>query len=189
MITCLSCEKTKIKANGLCYDHYHANRLNISYEEWRERERARKRESYKAERKDPKRTELSKERARRYGRKKRSTPHGRAIDNIARDLRAVCNKVGSNLAKSNLMKSLYNASELRIHLEKQFTKEMTWNNYGTVWHIDHIKPRKAFLVEYEQGKYESMEDMLRDMNSLKNLKPLNKKENIKKSSYYKGRKY
>ena len=48
MITCLSCEKTKIKANGLCYDHYHANRLNISYEEWRERERARKRESYKA---------------------------------------------------------------------------------------------------------------------------------------------
>ena len=32
-------------------------------------------------------------------------------------------------------------TELKIHLEKQFTKGMTWKNYGFYgWHIDHIIP-------------------------------------------------
>lgn len=31
--------------------------------------------------------------------------------------------------------------ELREHLEKQFTDDMTWNNHGILgWHIDHIIP-------------------------------------------------
>jgi hypothetical protein len=30
-------------------------------------------------------------------------------------------------------------SELKIHLENKFTKNMNWNNYGE-WHIDHIIP-------------------------------------------------
>ena len=31
--------------------------------------------------------------------------------------------------------------ELKIHLEKQFTKGMNWENYGFYgWHIDHIRP-------------------------------------------------
>lgn len=32
---------------------------------------------------------------------------------------------------------------LRIHLQKQFTKGMSWSNYGK-WHIDHIKPCASF---------------------------------------------
>jgi hypothetical protein len=31
-------------------------------------------------------------------------------------------------------------SDLTDHLEKQFVSGMTWNNYGDVWEIDHIKP-------------------------------------------------
>ena len=32
---------------------------------------------------------------------------------------------------------------MRAHIEKQFTKGMTWENYGA-WHIDHIMPCAQF---------------------------------------------
>ena len=30
--------------------------------------------------------------------------------------------------------------EFKLHLEKQFNKNMTWENYGTYWEVDHIQP-------------------------------------------------
>jgi hypothetical protein len=30
--------------------------------------------------------------------------------------------------------------EFKLHLEKQFDKNMTWENYGTYWEVDHIQP-------------------------------------------------
>jgi 5-methylcytosine-specific restriction endonuclease McrA len=30
--------------------------------------------------------------------------------------------------------------EFMLHLENQFTPEMTWKNYGTYWELDHIIP-------------------------------------------------
>lgn len=34
--------------------------------------------------------------------------------------------------------------QLAIHLESTFKRGMTWKNYGTVWHVDHIIPCSAF---------------------------------------------
>ena len=34
--------------------------------------------------------------------------------------------------------------ELKNHIERQFTKRMTWDNYGTYWHCDHITPVSYF---------------------------------------------
>lgn len=34
--------------------------------------------------------------------------------------------------------------QLRAHLERQFCARMSWANYGTAWHIDHIIPCSAF---------------------------------------------
>lgn len=34
--------------------------------------------------------------------------------------------------------------KFKLYLEKQFFPEMTWNNYGKVWEIDHIKPCSLF---------------------------------------------
>jgi hypothetical protein len=34
--------------------------------------------------------------------------------------------------------------QFRRHLESQFTRGITWENYGTHWHVDHIIPCKAF---------------------------------------------
>ena len=30
--------------------------------------------------------------------------------------------------------------EFKLHLEKQFDQNMTWENYGTYWEVDHIQP-------------------------------------------------
>lgn len=64
----------------------------------------------------------------------------------------------------------YSLEDLKRHLEKQFTKEMSWNNYGSCWWIDKIIPRCAYHNMNEIGKCWS----------LKNLRPLRKNECISK---------
>jgi hypothetical protein len=74
----------------------------------------------------------------------------------------------------------YTLNELIVHLEKQFTEEMTWENYGSYWHIDHIKPRSWFT-------YQSPEDSdFKECWSLTNLKPLSAEENRLKSNKFEG---
>jgi len=42
---------------------------------------------------------------------------------------------------------------LKNHLELQFLPEMSWENHGTVWEIDHIKPCASFdLTDPNQQK-------------------------------------
>lgn len=70
----------------------------------------------------------------------------------------------------------YTTRDLISHLEKQFRDGMTWENYGTVWHIDHIIPKSFF-------KYENYEDeMFKKCWSLENLQPLFAKENLSKNN-------
>lgn len=73
----------------------------------------------------------------------------------------------------------YTIKELRCHLEKQFTLEMTWDNYGSYWHIDHIKPISLF-------KYTTPEDPeFKKCWALENLQPLEASENRRKNNSYK----
>lgn len=65
----------------------------------------------------------------------------------------------------------YNVSQLKQHLENQFTPEMSWDNYGSYWEIDHIIPKNCF-------NYEKPEDYdFKICWSLLNLRPLSKQEN------------
>jgi hypothetical protein len=62
--------------------------------------------------------------------------------------------------------------ELRSHLEKQFKEEMSWDNYGSVWDVDHIIPCRAFdLIKKEH--------VIKCWN-YRNLRPLIKAENNSK---------
>lgn len=70
--------------------------------------------------------------------------------------------------------------EFRTHLESQFTEGMTWDNYGE-WHVDHKKPCAAFNLSKEEDQ--------RICFHYTNMQPLWKEENIKKSSFYEGKKY
>lgn len=61
---------------------------------------------------------------------------------------------------------------IKIHLEKQFTTGMTWDNYGK-WHIDHIMPCASFdLTDPEQQK---------KCFHYSNLQPLWAVDNLRKS--------
>ncbi len=66
----------------------------------------------------------------------------------------------------------YTVQELKDHLEKQFDENMNWQNYGSYWHIDHIYPQSLL-------PYDSMEHInFKICWDLKNLRPLEAKENI-----------
>jgi len=68
----------------------------------------------------------------------------------------------------------YSIEELKVHLENQFTEEMTWENYGTFWSIDHIIP---------QSLYNFLDkDEIKKCWCLKNLRPLKIKDNASKSN-------
>ncbi len=74
------------------------------------------------------------------------------------------NKVGS--AVRDLGCSL---SELREHLEQQFHPGMSWDNYGSVWEVDHILPLANYKLD-DRGTY-------RRLAHYTNLQPLLISEN------------
>ena len=64
------------------------------------------------------------------------------------------------------------ASKLKSHLEKNFTENMTWDNYGD-WHVDHIKPCSSFDLTLDEEQ--------RKCFHYSNLQPLWAKDNLAKS--------
>jgi hypothetical protein len=69
----------------------------------------------------------------------------------------------------------YTPQQLIEHLEKQFSDEMTWDNYG-LWHVDHKHPISLYNIE-KIGDDEFLKCW-----SLDNLQPMWGSENIKKSN-------
>jgi len=65
----------------------------------------------------------------------------------------------------------YSPDELVVHLENQFTEDMTWDNYGE-WHVDHRLPITSFKFQ-EVGDNEFMRCW-----ELNNLQPMWGDENI-----------
>ena len=62
----------------------------------------------------------------------------------------------------------YNLEQLKEHLESQFTPEMSWDNQGSYWEIDHIIPQNTFSFETENDLG------FKICWSLMNLRPLEK---------------
>jgi 5-methylcytosine-specific restriction endonuclease McrA len=70
----------------------------------------------------------------------------------------------------------YSPEQLKEHLENQFDSKMTWDNYGTYWHIDHIYPQS--LLPYDSLEHPNFQKCW----ALENLRPLEAKANIKKGN-------
>lgn len=72
----------------------------------------------------------------------------------------------------------YTLKDLIKHLESLFDQNMTWENYGSYWHVDHIKPRSLF-------KYTSSDDPeFKKCWALENLQPLEKTANFRKNNTF-----
>lgn len=69
----------------------------------------------------------------------------------------------------------YGMDELRDHIERQFTKGMTWENMGD-WHVDHIVPVASFNFTSPE------DDEFKACFALTNLRPMWARENQRKSA-------
>jgi len=65
-------------------------------------------------------------------------------DNLRHRLKKIMGKVkrGGTEHRNNLTGC--STKQLAAHLEATFKRGMTWNNYGTLWHVDHIIPCASF---------------------------------------------
>jgi hypothetical protein len=64
------------------------------------------------------------------------------------------------------------------HLESKFDDKMTWDNYGSYWHVDHIRPCASFnLLDPEEQKI---------CFHYTNMQPLEAIENIRKGDKWDG---
>jgi hypothetical protein len=66
--------------------------------------------------------------------------------------------------------------ELKNYIENKFTNGMTWENYGKMWHIDHIIPCSAWDVTSDMESYYCW--------NFRNLQPLLASENKRKKDKY-----
>ena len=64
--------------------------------------------------------------------------------------------------------------EFKVYLESKFDDKMNWENQGSYWHMDHIKPVSLATNEQE----------LIELNHYTNFQPLEKYENLSKSNKY-----
>jgi len=66
--------------------------------------------------------------------------------------------------------------ELRAYISKMFQEGMTWDNYGSCWHLDHIRPCSSFDLEQESEIEKCFQ--------YTNLQPLFAEDNLKKGEKY-----
>ncbi|UYE95733.1 hypothetical protein HAAEEKHM_00013 [Sinorhizobium phage AP-16-3] len=112
--------------------------------------------------------------AKAHNDKRRSTPKGHLEWTMRTAVRRALG--GNEKAKRRTFDLLgYTVDDLKRHLEAQFTRGMSWENYGE-WHIDHILP--LAIHEYESAE---CPDFKRAW-ALTNLQPLWAKDNMSKGA-------
>lgn len=105
---------------------------------------------------------------------RRESPKERLKNNIKKRIKKSFRDKRKSLGKFEDILG-YSVRGLAAHLEKQFTKGMSWSNYGE-WHIDHIIPDCLFKYEDENN------DEFKASWSLSNLRPLWREENLRKNN-------
>ena len=152
---CKNCESVRRKELRLARPpKYDSKKTRIYNRRWREKDPAKARALH-----------------RRYAARRRERVQYRVHQTISVGIRqSIAGKSGRSWEKL----VSFTLQELIIHLERQFSGRMSWANYGTHWHIDHIRPISSFRIS-------SVNDpAFQDCWSLPNLRPLRKIENLSK---------
>ena len=160
-------------SSGFCRSCYMVNwankykdKLNKYNSEYRQKNRERIAESVKNWRSNNRSQQND------YYAKKRKNPQFR----LAHNLRSRLYDFLQGKIKHKCTKELVGCSwiEFVSYIESQFDSCMSWDNYGTYWSIDHIKPLIAFdLTDPTQ---------LEEACNFKNLRPITITENCSKAT-------
>ena len=118
--------------------------------------------------------EKTKSSAREYQKRKRKDNSFRLSKNLSKAIWECLKGKKSNKNWEDFVS--FTLQDLKLHLEERFKESMTWDNYGSFWHLDHIKPLSWFNLETEFEKAWS----------LNNLQPLEAKLNLSKNNKYEG---
>jgi hypothetical protein len=100
------------------------------------------------------------------------------IFSIKNNLRCRINSSIKNNSKLSTSIDLLGCSieEYKLYLEKQFDENMNWENWGTYWEIDHIKPLCTFDLSLKENQLLAFNHQ--------NTQPLEKIKNRTKSKKY-----
>ena len=163
-------EKNKEEINEKALKYYHDNRDErlIKMKRYRDNNKEKIKDGKVKYRKNNKEKireysntyyENNKEKILEYNRKRnKDNPH---IVGWRSVLKSYFRRLGKKKEGSTIDLLGYSATELKDHLEKQFTDGMSWENYGE-WHIDHIRPLSSFPPDTPPHI----------VNALSNLQPL-----------------
>lgn len=107
-------------------------------------------------------------------RRREKDPKHKVRKSLSRTLRGVMRTIKNS--KSTRLSSLLGCSPkmFREHLQSKFDKKMTWDNYGTYWHVDHILPKSSF-------DHNDQEEVKKCWH-FSNLRPLEAQANMDKSN-------
>ena len=153
----------KSEADKRYYKKNKEKRLNY-FKKWAKENRDDLRE-YHSEWRDKNRENLRK-RAREYDKRKRGTdPFYKFSQNIRTAIWQSLKDRTDTKYVGVLRNMNFSIDELINHIEKQFTEQMVWGNYGE-WHVDHIKPISLFyFTSYDDAQFKECWD-------LSNLRPM-----------------
>lgn len=111
------------------------------------------------------------EQRRRYRERNKNNPLFKLKRNIRKRLKKQLDK-GFRIGQTSEMLGC-SLVYFKAYIESQFKDDMSWENYGTYWHIDHIKPVCSFDL--------TQPNVAKQVNHYTNLRPLKAEDNIKKS--------
>ena len=97
-----------------------------------------------------------------YRDKRKNDPLFKAQRNIRKRLKKQLDK-GFRIGQTSEMLGC-TLVEFKLYIESQFSSGMTWDNYGSYWHIDHIKPVCSFDL--------TKPNIAKEVNYYSNLRPL-----------------
>lgn len=106
--------------------------------------------------------------------RKKNDPVFRAIYNIRNRLKKFFKSKGFKKRTKTINMIGCSLIELKCYLLSKFVVGMTWDNYGKIWHIDHIIPLSSSntLEEIEKlSHYTNLQPLFAEDNSKKGAKP------------------
>jgi hypothetical protein len=156
------------------YAEKNKEKLNEYHKEWSKTKRKELRE-YHSKWRDENRVHVNEKTRLWYLNRRRTDPGFRLKSNTRTALWTCLKERDVAKYRSTFLLLGYTLEELMVHLEKQFTDGMTWDNYGE-WHVDHKIPMTTFNFETtEDGEFKLCW-------CLDNLQPLWGPENLSKGT-------